>query len=134
MQLRGRFLRGKVRSTCGLSLLSDLLALLTNVGSYYDNVGGETLEAALDNAATEARFIICGAITGYNEGYVPIKVFILLCRAICIPEILRQNVQNVLYRSISMHGFNVGRLAAKHGNENDFYKTFVPDVLAGKIK
>lgn len=30
---------------------------------YYDNVGGETLEAAIDNAKTFARFIICGMIS-----------------------------------------------------------------------
>jgi hypothetical protein len=31
-----------------------------------------------------------------------------------------------------LHGFNVTRLAAKY--EEDFYETFVPDVIAGKIK
>ncbi|KAI1277373.1 NAD(P)-binding protein [Xylaria sp. FL0933] len=33
---------------------------------YWDNVGGEILEAALDRAATHARFVMCGAISNYN--------------------------------------------------------------------
>jgi NADPH-dependent curcumin reductase CurA len=41
---------------------------------YYDNVGGETLEAALDNAASHGRVIICGSISGYNGEHAPIKV------------------------------------------------------------
>jgi len=34
---------------------------------YFDNVGGETLEAALDNLAMGARVVICGAIHQYNS-------------------------------------------------------------------
>jgi NADPH-dependent curcumin reductase CurA len=34
---------------------------------YFDNVGGEQLEAALDNLALGARVVICGAISGYND-------------------------------------------------------------------
>jgi NADPH-dependent curcumin reductase CurA len=41
---------------------------------FWDNVGGETLEAALEAAKTNARFIECGMISGYNNGGVPIKV------------------------------------------------------------
>ncbi|KAI0598432.1 hypothetical protein F4775DRAFT_555536 [Biscogniauxia sp. FL1348] len=33
---------------------------------YWDNVGGEILEAALGRAATRARFVMCGAISAYN--------------------------------------------------------------------
>ncbi|KAI1505173.1 hypothetical protein F5X99DRAFT_369851 [Biscogniauxia marginata] len=33
---------------------------------YWDNVGGEILEAALGRAATRARFVMCGSISGYN--------------------------------------------------------------------
>jgi NADPH-dependent curcumin reductase CurA len=33
---------------------------------YFDNVGGETLDAALANLARGARVVICGAISQYN--------------------------------------------------------------------
>ena len=34
---------------------------------FYDNVGGEILELALSRAKIHARFVICGAISQYNE-------------------------------------------------------------------
>src|SRR6202022_4816172 len=33
---------------------------------YFDNVGGEILDAALANLARNARVVICGAISQYN--------------------------------------------------------------------
>jgi NADPH-dependent curcumin reductase CurA len=35
---------------------------------YFDNVGGEILDAALANLARNARVVICGAISQYNNG------------------------------------------------------------------
>ncbi len=34
---------------------------------YFDNVGGEILDAALANLAMKARVVLCGAISQYNE-------------------------------------------------------------------
>lgn len=34
---------------------------------FFDNVGGEILEAALANLARHARVVICGAISQYND-------------------------------------------------------------------
>src|SRR5262249_43226674 len=35
---------------------------------YFDNVGGEILDAALANLAMYARIVICGAISQYQSG------------------------------------------------------------------
>lgn len=37
------------------------------VSVYFDNIGGETLDAALLNLATGARVVICGAMSQYND-------------------------------------------------------------------
>lgn len=34
---------------------------------YFDNVGGEILEAALDHLALRARVVLCGGISGYSD-------------------------------------------------------------------
>ncbi|MBP0449169.1 NADP-dependent oxidoreductase [Kitasatospora sp. RG8] len=52
---------------------------------YFDNVGGEVLEAALANLAMHARVVICGAISQYNatEGVQGPANYLslLVCRA-----------------------------------------------------
>jgi NADPH-dependent curcumin reductase len=37
------------------------------VDVYFDNVGGEALEAALDRLARRARIVLCGAVSQYND-------------------------------------------------------------------
>ncbi|MEL0064138.1 MAG: NADP-dependent oxidoreductase [Gammaproteobacteria bacterium] len=37
------------------------------INVFFDNVGGDVLDAALDNIAKEARVVICGAISQYNN-------------------------------------------------------------------
>lgn len=37
------------------------------INVFFDNVGGDVLDAALDNIAKEARVVICGAISQYND-------------------------------------------------------------------
>ncbi|KAF6755039.1 alcohol dehydrogenase [Ephemerocybe angulata] len=82
---------------------------------YWDNVGGPTLEAALEAANVNARFIECGMISGYNTGGAPIK-----------------NIMHVIAKSISMFGFIVMRL--EHKYDDQFYKE-VPELIAsGKLK
>jgi NADPH-dependent curcumin reductase CurA len=41
------------------------------VDVYFDNVGGEILDAVLGQIAQRARVVLCGAISGYNEATPP---------------------------------------------------------------
>ncbi|KAG6895800.1 hypothetical protein C0992_012464, partial [Termitomyces sp. T32_za158] len=95
---------------------SDVLNKEGPIDIYWDNVGGETLEAALDGASVGARFIECGMISGYNDDKgVPIH-----------------NLMNIVAKSISMNGFIVFRL--EHKYQEEFYAT-IPDMVAGgKLK
>jgi NADPH-dependent curcumin reductase len=40
----------------------------SGIDVYFDNVGGETLDAALAHLARRARVVICGAVSQYNAG------------------------------------------------------------------
>ncbi len=43
------------------------LAAPDGIDVYFDNVGGETLEAALSALRVHGRIVACGSISGYNE-------------------------------------------------------------------
>ncbi|KAK6539294.1 hypothetical protein TWF694_009527 [Orbilia ellipsospora] len=68
---------------------------------YYDNVGGETLEAAIDNAKPQARFVECGMISQYNrkkdEEPYPIR-----------------NIEQVVSKRLKLQGFLTGDVAGKY--------------------
>ncbi|CAP79173.1 hypothetical protein E8E15_009056 [Penicillium rubens] len=72
---------------------ADALAHLAPEGIdiYYENVGGEHLEAALDAMNNFGRIVVCGLISQYNSAPYPIK-----------------NIHNVLVKRITMRGFIVG--------------------------
>lgn len=61
---------------------------------YWDNVGGEILEAALSRAKKNARFVMCGSISGYNTSGKD------------APKGIR-NLFNVVSQRIHMEGFIV---------------------------
>lgn len=71
----------------------DALARLAPEGLdiYYENVGGEHLEAALDAMKNFGRVVVCGLISQYNSAPYPIT-----------------NIANVLVKRITMRGFIVG--------------------------
>lgn len=72
---------------------ADALARLAPEGIdiYYENVGGEHLEAALDAMKNFGRVVVCGLISQYNSAPYPIK-----------------NIHNVLVKRVTMRGFIVG--------------------------
>lgn len=65
---------------------------------YFDNVGGEILDAALANLAPKARVVLCGAISRYND----------LESAAGI-----RNYLNLILRNATMRGFLVFEYAAR---------------------
>ncbi|TFK22716.1 alcohol dehydrogenase [Coprinopsis marcescibilis] len=82
---------------------------------FWDNVGGETFEAALETARKGARFIECGMITVYNDGGKPVK-----------------NIYNIVTKSLSVNGFIVTDLEPKYSKE--FYNTVPQLVASGQLK
>jgi NADPH-dependent curcumin reductase CurA len=58
---------------------------------YFDNVGGNHLEAALTVANPKARFILCGMISGYNTGSAsagPANIFLAVEKRITLQGML----------------------------------------------
>lgn len=60
---------------------------------YFDNVGGDHLEAALDVLARHGRVAVCGAISQYNAQSAP-----------CGPD----NMGNLIKNSLTLEGFTMG--------------------------
>jgi NADPH-dependent curcumin reductase CurA len=67
---------------------------------FFDNVGGEILEAALAQIAERARVVLCGGISGYNERE---------------PRPGPRNLMNLVVRRARMEGFIVIDYAARFG-------------------
>ncbi len=74
-----------------------LSALCPNgIDVFYDNVGGETLQAAIDNIAKFGRVVLCGQIASYNDADLPEGP---------------RNMMRVIYGSVRMQGFLVNDFA-----------------------
>ncbi|KAJ6631871.1 alcohol dehydrogenase [Mycena sp. CBHHK59/15] len=85
------------------------------VDVYWDNVGGEVLDAALEFSAPLGRFLECGMISGYNTGQQAIK-----------------NLSSVIGKSLTIHGILVPRLMGKYAAE--FYATVPAKLASGELK
>ncbi|KAJ6501331.1 hypothetical protein DFH09DRAFT_825548, partial [Mycena vulgaris] len=79
------------------------------------NVGGDSLDAALQFSAINARFLECGMISGYNTAQEGIK-----------------NLGQVVAHCIHMHSILVFRLMPKHYQE--FYATIPAKIARGELK
>ncbi|CAF1211603.1 unnamed protein product [Didymodactylos carnosus] len=85
---------------------------------YFENVGGETLDACLVAANPHARFIMCGMISQYNtkkEDQYGVK-----------------NLMLVVAKSITMRGFIVTNLWQKYNKE--FYENMERWLKNGELK
>ncbi|KAJ6499486.1 alcohol dehydrogenase [Mycena vulgaris] len=93
----------------------EVLAKEGPIDIYWDNVGGATLDAAMEFANMHSRFIECGQISGYNTGFQPMK-----------------NPGLIIIKSMSIHGFSVTSLIPKYTAA--FRAEIVPKVVSGEFK
>ncbi|KAG9118755.1 hypothetical protein FRC07_006566, partial [Ceratobasidium sp. 392] len=96
----------------------DVLAKEGPIDIYWDNVGGESLEAAIEVSKDFARIIICGAISVYN-GAKPYGI---------------KNASQILTKRLVVRGFIQGELEAQVGKPQVFYEKLTPLVASGQLK
>jgi NADPH-dependent curcumin reductase CurA len=82
---------------------------------YFDNVGGDHLDAAFATARQQARFAICGMIDGYNSGEAPSFRYIM----------------RVISARIRMQGFIYTDYLSEMAT---FYQDMGGMIAAGKLK
>ncbi len=85
----------------------------TGIDFYFDNVGGEHLEAALAVLKDHGRVSVCGMIANYNE-----------------PLPGPRNILAVVQKRLKLQGFIVSDHMARNG---EFLHEVAPAVVAGKI-
>ena len=81
---------------------------------YFDNVGGEHLEAALRRMNTLGRVPVCGFISGYNSGHSSVS-----------------NLSAIIYARVMLRGFVAPDFMHLYG---DFQRDMRDWLKAGKIK
>ena len=81
---------------------------------YFDNVGGETLEAALSALRVHGRIIACGSISGYNK-----------------PQPGPNNLFNTIGKRLTMKGMIVGDWLDRQG---EFEREAGDYFRSGKLK
>jgi NADPH-dependent curcumin reductase CurA len=85
------------------------------VDVYFDNVGGDHLDAAFARARLNARFALCGMISGYNSRE---------------PQAFRYIIRMIAMR-ITMKGFLYGDYVPRMG---EFYRGMGELMASGKVK
>ncbi|PPQ64885.1 hypothetical protein CVT26_002603 [Gymnopilus dilepis] len=105
----------------------DVLEKEGPIDIYWDNVGGETLEAAIDAAAVGARFI-----QQCPRWYKPPSTPVMSSLLIRPLFLLWQNLFQIVSKSLTLYGFIMDRLQPKW--EEEFNKVLPPLVASGQIK
>lgn len=86
------------------------------VDVYFDNVGGDHLEAALAHANVHARFVICGAMSGYNAAQPPPGP---------------RNLGLIIGKRLQLRGL----LVLDHADlQDEFLRTVAPHVASGRLR
>jgi NADPH-dependent curcumin reductase CurA len=99
------------------SILEQLnLAAPDGIDVYFDNVGGEMLEAALSALRVHGRIIACGGISGYNQEQ---------------PQPGPSNLFNIITKRLTMKGLIVGDWLEHQG---EFEREVGGYFQAGKLK
>jgi len=87
-----------------------------SINVFFDNVGGEILDAVLTQIATRARIVLCGGISGYNANELPLGP---------------RNYLNLVIQRGRMEGFIVFDYAARF---REAIRELEGWVASGKIK
>ncbi|KAG8699408.1 hypothetical protein FRC08_005326, partial [Ceratobasidium sp. 394] len=98
--------------------ISDVLTKEGPIDIYWDNVGGESLDAAIDACKDFARIVVCGAISAYNRE-TPYGI---------------KNASQILTKRLTIQGFIQYELEAQVGKPQVFYDRLMPLVASGKLK
>jgi NADPH-dependent curcumin reductase CurA len=95
-----------LRETCGLDAMIDYKSEATlerlselcpnGIDVFFDNVGGDILQSAVENMAKFGRIVLCGQIASYNEDG---------------PTPGPRNMMRLIYGSVRMQGFLAGDYA-----------------------
>lgn len=98
---------------------ADALARLApnGIDIYYENVGGEHLEASLDALTNFGRVVVCGLISQYNSQPYPIK-----------------NFHNVLVKRLDVRGFIVSDAGMGDKYAADHQKNVQKWIKEGSFK
>lgn len=115
-----------LRKECGFDIAFDYktgpvleqlkVAAPEGIDVYFDNVGGEALEAALSTLRVHGRIIACGGISGYNEEK---------------PRPGPSNLFNITAKRLTMRGMIVSDSMARLG---EFEKEAGGYLKSGKLK